>query len=91
MPNSAVTRKWAAGRRWSPTSSCAWASAPRSLRARRVECGAKPGTVAHVNTNAEAIGVLAAAIKSKSIILVKGSRGMKMEEIVAALGGGVGD
>ncbi len=55
------------------------------------ECGAKPGTVVHVNTNVEAIEVLSVAIRTKSVVLVKGSRGMRMEEIVSALGGGIGD
>jgi UDP-N-acetylmuramoyl-tripeptide--D-alanyl-D-alanine ligase len=51
-----------------------------------VECGAPKDRVFHVMTNAEALEVLNAIVKEKSVILVKGSRGMKMEEIVAGLG-----
>jgi UDP-N-acetylmuramyl pentapeptide synthase len=40
-----------------------------------------------VATNADAIALLHTLVESKSVILVKGSRGMHMEEIVAALGG----
>lgn len=42
--------------------------------------------VISVDTNAEAIDVLNALIEAGDIVLVKGSRGMKMEEIVSALG-----
>ncbi len=52
-----------------------------------VECGAPRDRVFHVMTNAEALEVLNEIVKEKSVILVKGSRGMKMEEIVAGLGG----
>jgi UDP-N-acetylmuramoyl-tripeptide--D-alanyl-D-alanine ligase len=52
-----------------------------------VECGALKDCVFHVTTNGEALEVLNEIVKEKSVILVKGSRGMKMEEIVAGLGG----
>lgn len=52
-----------------------------------VECGAPKDRVFHVMTNGEALEVLNEIVKEKSVILVKGSRGMKMEEIVAGLGG----
>jgi UDP-N-acetylmuramoyl-tripeptide--D-alanyl-D-alanine ligase len=52
-----------------------------------VECGALKDRVFHVMTNGEALEVLNEIVKEKSVILVKGSRGMKMEEIVAGLGG----
>lgn len=51
------------------------------------ECGAHAEFVHHVETNAEAIALLRRLVATKSVILVKGSRGMHMEEIVAALGG----
>jgi UDP-N-acetylmuramoyl-tripeptide--D-alanyl-D-alanine ligase len=50
------------------------------------ECGAKAEAVIHVMTNEEAVRVLRARVTTRSVILVKGSRGMKMEQIVAALG-----
>jgi UDP-N-acetylmuramoyl-tripeptide--D-alanyl-D-alanine ligase len=56
-----------------------------------VECGAKRDRVHHVMTNGEAIALLETLVTEKSIILIKGSRGMKMEEIVTALGGGTDD
>ncbi|BCX05178.1 MAG: UDP-N-acetylmuramoyl-tripeptide--D-alanyl-D-alanine ligase [Candidatus Roseilinea sp.] len=52
-----------------------------------VECGAPPERVFHVMTNGEALEVLNAIVRERCVILVKGSRGMKMEEIVAGLGG----
>jgi UDP-N-acetylmuramoyl-tripeptide--D-alanyl-D-alanine ligase len=52
-----------------------------------VECGAPKDRVFHVMTNGEALEVLNEIVSEKSVILVKGSRGMKMEEIVAGLGG----
>jgi UDP-N-acetylmuramoyl-tripeptide--D-alanyl-D-alanine ligase len=52
-----------------------------------VECGARKDRVFHVLTNGEALEVLNEIVKEKSVILVKGSRGMRMEEIVAGLGG----
>jgi UDP-N-acetylmuramoyl-tripeptide--D-alanyl-D-alanine ligase len=51
------------------------------------ECGAPAESVYSVATNADAIALLHTLVESKSVILVKGSRGMHMEEIVAALGG----
>jgi UDP-N-acetylmuramoyl-tripeptide--D-alanyl-D-alanine ligase len=51
-----------------------------------VECGAKRENVHHVDDNAAAIALLRRLIVQKSIVLVKGSRGMKMEQIVYALG-----
>ncbi len=52
-----------------------------------VECGARPERVFHVMTNGEALEVLNDIVRERCVILVKGSRGMKMEEIVAGLGG----
>jgi UDP-N-acetylmuramoyl-tripeptide--D-alanyl-D-alanine ligase len=45
-----------------------------------------PEDVAILETNEEAIQVLRAMVQPGDIILVKGSRGMRMEQIVAALG-----
>lgn len=50
-------------------------------------CGASPDSVVHVRTKAEAVAALRARVQAKSTILVKGSRGMEMEEVVAALQG----
>jgi UDP-N-acetylmuramoyl-tripeptide--D-alanyl-D-alanine ligase len=50
-----------------------------------IQCGAKPDAVYHVATRAEAINLLKKIITERSVILIKGSRGMQMEEIVAAL------
>jgi UDP-N-acetylmuramoyl-tripeptide--D-alanyl-D-alanine ligase len=52
-----------------------------------IECGAPPERVFHVMTNGEALEVLNDIVRERCVILVKGSRGMKMEEIVAGLGG----
>lgn len=52
-----------------------------------LECGAPAAAVHHVATNADAIALLRSRVTSRSVILVKGSRGMHMEEIVTALGG----
>ena len=52
-----------------------------------LECGASSERVYHVLTNADALEVLNEIVMEKSVILVKGSRGMKMEEIVTGLGG----
>jgi UDP-N-acetylmuramoyl-tripeptide--D-alanyl-D-alanine ligase len=52
-----------------------------------LECGAAKDRVFHVMTNGEALEVLNEIVTEKCVILVKGSRGMKMEEIVAGLGG----
>jgi UDP-N-acetylmuramoyl-tripeptide--D-alanyl-D-alanine ligase len=52
-----------------------------------VECGLAKDHVFHVMTNAQAIDVLRGLITQKSAILVKGSRGMQMEEIVQGLEG----
>jgi UDP-N-acetylmuramyl pentapeptide synthase len=38
-----------------------------------------------VNANAEAITLLEGMVKGGDVILVKGSRGLKMEEIVSGL------
>jgi UDP-N-acetylmuramoyl-tripeptide--D-alanyl-D-alanine ligase len=56
-----------------------------------IECGAKRANVHHVADNAAALALLERLIVEKSIVLVKGSRGMKMEEIVQGLGGGRDD
>ena len=50
-----------------------------------VACGCPPENVHRCETNQEALRVLRQVIQRKSVILVKGSRGMKMEEIVAGL------
>ena len=50
-----------------------------------VACGAAIESVHHVPDNAAALAVLGELIKEKSVILVKGSRGMRMEEIVSGL------
>jgi UDP-N-acetylmuramoyl-tripeptide--D-alanyl-D-alanine ligase len=50
-----------------------------------VACGAAVDHVFHVKTNAEALDVLRQIVCEKCIVLVKGSRGMQMEEIVAGL------
>jgi len=52
-----------------------------------IECGAPPERVFHVMTNGEALELLNDIVRERCVILVKGSRGMKMEEIVAGLGG----
>jgi UDP-N-acetylmuramoyl-tripeptide--D-alanyl-D-alanine ligase len=49
------------------------------------EAGMVPGTVYQAETNAEAIDLLGTLIQPGDRILVKGSRGMEMEQIVAAL------
>jgi UDP-N-acetylmuramoyl-tripeptide--D-alanyl-D-alanine ligase len=48
-------------------------------------CGAAPTRVYHAVDNAAALAVLRELVKGKCVILVKGSRGMKMDEIVAGL------
>lgn len=52
-----------------------------------IACGAKKENVHLVKTNAEALDVLRRIIREKCVILVKGSRGMVMEEIVKGLTG----
>jgi len=51
-----------------------------------IECGAPPERVFHVMTNGEALELLNDIVRERCVILVKGSRSMKMEEIVAGLG-----
>ena len=51
-----------------------------------LECGLDKDHVFTVMTNAEAVAVLNEIVTQRSAILVKGSRGMKMEEIVEGLG-----
>lgn len=51
-----------------------------------VECGAKPNRVFHVKTNEDALALLRQIVTERSVILIKGSRGMRMETIVAGLG-----
>ena len=53
-----------------------------------VECGAPRERVFHVMTNEEALAVLRQIVRERCVILVKGSRGMQMEEIVAGLANG---
>ena len=50
-----------------------------------VECGAARDRVFHVMTNEEALALLKQIVRERCVILVKGSRGMQMEEIVAGL------
>jgi len=48
--------------------------------------GMDEARVISVDTNAQAIDVLTGLVQAGDVVLVKGSRGMKMEEIVSALG-----
>jgi UDP-N-acetylmuramoyl-tripeptide--D-alanyl-D-alanine ligase len=48
-------------------------------------CGLAPDAVIEVETNDEAIASLRQVVQPGDIVLVKGSRSMAMEEIVAAL------
>ncbi len=50
-----------------------------------IACGASPDHVWHVADNASALAVLHELLHERSIILVKGSRGMSMDEIVTGL------
>ncbi|MCL4504698.1 MAG: UDP-N-acetylmuramoyl-tripeptide--D-alanyl-D-alanine ligase [Chloroflexi bacterium] len=50
-----------------------------------IACGAAEQHVRHVEDNAAALAVLRELVREKSVILVKGSRGMRMEEIVNGL------
>lgn len=50
-----------------------------------VDTGAETGSVLSFDNNSEAIGYLKDMIANGDVILIKGSRGMKMEEIVKAL------
>jgi UDP-N-acetylmuramoyl-tripeptide--D-alanyl-D-alanine ligase len=66
-------------------------SRARMIARAAIDCGAKRENVHHVATTQEASALLEKLITEKSIILVKGSRGMQMEDIVSALGGGQDD
>jgi len=48
-------------------------------------CGMSPSTVIKVETNMQAIEHLRQLMRSGDVVLVKGSRSMAMEEIVASL------
>ena len=48
-------------------------------------CGAAPDHVYQASDNAAALDILRRVVREKSVILVKGSRGMQMDEIVAGL------
>lgn len=50
-----------------------------------IELGMKPDKVFHFDNNKEAVQKLKMIMETGDIILVKGSRGMKMEEIVSAI------
>jgi UDP-N-acetylmuramoyl-tripeptide--D-alanyl-D-alanine ligase len=50
-----------------------------------VACGAARDHVWHVADNAGALAVLRDLLQKRSVVLVKGSRGMNMEEIVTGL------
>ena len=65
---------------------CVGERSRHTARAAR-ECGAAADAVQHVADNMEAVALLRKKVNERSVILVKGSRGMHMEEIVAALGG----
>ena len=54
------------------------------------QCIDEPSHVYACDTNADALRVLRDIVQEKCVILVKGSRGMKMEEIVADLSAGGG-
>ncbi|HEY3341633.1 MAG TPA: UDP-N-acetylmuramoyl-tripeptide--D-alanyl-D-alanine ligase [Anaerolineae bacterium] len=56
-----------------------------------VACGAARDHVWHVTDNAAALAILRDLLHERSIVLVKGSRGMNMEEIVAGLSEMAGD
>ena len=58
----------------------------RAICQAAIECGLSATRVFHVMSNAEALRVLKQVIRGKCVILVKGSRGMQMEEIVEGLG-----
>jgi UDP-N-acetylmuramoyl-tripeptide--D-alanyl-D-alanine ligase len=57
----------------------------RTIGEEALEAGMAPDRVYLAETNAEAIDLLQTLIQSGDRILIKGSRGMAMEEIVAAL------
>lgn len=50
-----------------------------------LEAGMPPGSVHSVGCNAEAIALARELIRQDDVVLVKGSRGLEMEEIVSAL------
>ena len=52
-----------------------------------LDCCSAKDRVFPVLKNGEALEVLNVIVTEKCVILVKGSRGMKMEQIVAGLGG----
>ncbi len=54
-----------------------------------VECGAAPARVIHTNTIEEALEALSRIVTHKCVILVKGSRGMRLERIVEVLSAAV--
>ncbi|MGQ9516041.1 MAG: UDP-N-acetylmuramoyl-tripeptide--D-alanyl-D-alanine ligase [Anaerolineae bacterium] len=58
----------------------------RLIAEEALSAGMPAADVYSVDTNQEAIELLRSIVQPGDIILVKGSRGMKMEEIVAALG-----
>lgn len=57
----------------------------RLIAAEALSAGMAPGNVAQVNDNAGAVAVLRSMVQSGDLILVKGSRALHLEEIVAAL------
>jgi UDP-N-acetylmuramoyl-tripeptide--D-alanyl-D-alanine ligase len=50
-----------------------------------ISCGAKPSRVIQVANNAEAVLTIQDVVTENSVILIKGSRGMQMEEIVQSI------
>lgn len=58
----------------------------RAICQAAIDCGRPAARVFHVMGNQEALNVLAQIVRGKCVILVKGSRGMQMEEIVEGLG-----
>ena len=61
-------------------------SLARIIAEEALSAGMSSADVVAVDTNAEAIAALEPIIESGDIVLIKGSRGQSMEEIVAALG-----
>jgi UDP-N-acetylmuramoyl-tripeptide--D-alanyl-D-alanine ligase len=61
-------------------------SLARIIAEEALSAGMPAADVVAVDSNAEAIAALESIIESGDIVLVKGSRGQSMEEIVAALG-----
>lgn len=61
-------------------------SLARLIAEEALAVGMSPADVFCVDTNAEVVALLNDIVEAGDVILIKGSRGMKMEEIVAGLG-----